>query len=65
LEAIYTGGVRVGVVDWDGDGKAEIVTGAGPSTAGPRVKIFDGLSQSQIDTFFAFAPTFRFGLFLS
>jgi hypothetical protein len=64
LEPIYTGGMRVGAVDRDGDGKAEILVGAGPSAAGPRVKVFDGLLQAQIDAFFAFAQSYPFGVFV-
>ena len=33
-----TGGITVATIDWDGDGKADIVTGAGPGNS-PRVRV--------------------------
>jgi serralysin len=56
-------GVRVSVVDRDGDGKADIVVGAGPGN-GPRVRTFRGIDASQIDEFAAFDPGFRGGVFV-
>ena len=56
----FRGGVRVAAGDVDGDGIAEIVTGAGPG-GGPHVRIFDykGKVKSQ---FFAYHPNFRGGV---
>ena len=56
----FRGGVSVAVADVDGDGKAEIVTGAGPG-GGPQVRIFsaDGTVKYQ---FFAYAATSRTGI---
>jgi hypothetical protein len=57
----FTGGVRVATADSNGDGKADLVTGAGPG-AGPHVKLFDGLSLTVLDSFFAYDATFTGGV---
>jgi hypothetical protein len=56
----FHGGVNVAVGDVDGDGRKEIVTGAGPG-GGPHVRIFrqDG---SPIGGFMAYAKTFHGGV---
>ncbi|QEL19486.1 FG-GAP repeat domain-containing protein [Limnoglobus roseus] len=56
----FIGGVYVGTADLNGDGKAEIVTGAGAG-GGPVVGVFDG-SGGRINAFFAYDPTFRGGV---
>lgn len=48
----FRGGVSIAVADLDGDGKAEIVTGAGP-TGGPHVKAWRG-DGVLLSDFFAF-----------
>jgi hypothetical protein len=64
LSGQFSGGVRVGAVDRDGDGKGELLIGAGPSVGGPRVKVLDGLSLAELDSFFAYGPTFAGGVFV-
>ncbi len=56
----FRGGVNVATGDVDGDGKSEIITGAGPG-GGPHVRIFrqDG---TPIGGFMAFPTTFRGGV---
>src|SRR5262245_39312188 len=49
----FYGGVFVDAADLNGDGRAEIVTGAGAGGA-PHVKVFDGLSGGQVASFFAY-----------
>jgi hypothetical protein len=51
--ASFRGGVNVAAGDLDGDGRAEIVTGAGP-TGGPHVKVFNR-SGAMLSEFFAFS----------
>lgn len=64
--ARFTGGVRVAACDFDGDGAAEIVTGAGPG-GGPHVQVFkrtpDGLAV--LASFFPYTTTFRGGVYVA
>jgi hypothetical protein len=63
-DARFTGGVRVAAIDRDGDGREEVVTGAGP-TGGPHVRSMSGRDLAIIDDFFAFSdPFYTFGLFV-
>jgi hypothetical protein len=57
----FRGGVFVAASDFDGDGFAEIITGAGP-TGGPHVKVFDGESNATLESFFAYDPAFTGGV---
>jgi uncharacterized repeat protein (TIGR01451 family) len=59
----FMGGVRVGAVLVTGSSRAAIVTGAGPG-GGPHVKVFDPLTLTLLDSFFALDPTFTGGVFV-
>lgn len=65
LDPGFAGGVSVAAADFTGDGKAEVVIGAGEG-GGPRVTVLDALSGRTIDgplgSFFAFDPDFRGGV---
>ena len=56
----FKGGVNVASGDVDGDGKDEIITGAGP-TGGPHVRVFDNQGNLKFH-FFAFNKNFRGGV---
>jgi hypothetical protein len=61
FEASFTGGVFVSTGDLNGDGKAEIVISPDVG-GGPRVRVFDGASLTQIADFFGINdPAFRGG----
>lgn len=58
----FTGGVNVAAGDINGDGRADVVTGAGPG-AGPHVIAFDGVDLNRVlHSFMAYAPSFRGGV---
>src|SRR5262249_53881069 len=54
-------GVSVAAVDLNGDGKADIITGAGPG-GGPHVKVFDGATGNLLNSFFAYDDGFHGGV---
>lgn len=56
----FRGGVRVAVADIDGDGKAEIITGAGPG-GGPHVRVFKA-DGTPLAGFMAYDKSFRGGI---
>jgi glucose/arabinose dehydrogenase len=60
----FTGGVHVGAVDVDKDGNDEILTAVGAG-GGPHVKAFeDKPTLQEVESFFAFDPTFSHGVFV-
>src|SRR5207248_442428 len=59
----FTGGVSVRAGDVNGDGRADVVTGAGAG-GGPHVQVFSGVDLSVLQSFFAFDPSFTGGVFV-
>ncbi len=64
----FTGGVRVAMGDFDGDGKDELVTAAGAG-GGPHIKVWkldaSGAVTGLIDSFMAYDPDFRGGAWVA
>jgi FG-GAP repeat len=64
----FNGGASVAALDVNGDGKADIITGAGPG-GGPHVRIFDGGTSLQLegntsDSFYAYDAIFSGGVYV-
>lgn len=57
----FTGGVSVAVGDATGDGRADLVIGAGHG-GGPHVVAFDGVSGELVRSFYAYTPGFAGGV---
>jgi hypothetical protein len=57
----FAGGVSVAAGDVNGDGKADIVTGAGPS-GGPHVVVYSGADTAVLSSFYAYVPAFPGGV---
>ena len=60
----YTGEIRITSGDVDGDGVLDIIAGAGPG-GGPAIVVFNSLTGVVSQSFFAFAPHFRGGIFVA
>jgi hypothetical protein len=60
-DAAFTGGVNVTAGDIDGDGNADIVTGA-DAGGGPHVKAFSGTTGKTIASFYAYDPSIHAGV---
>lgn len=61
FDPAFSGGVRVGAGDVNGDGTPDIITGAGPGGGG-HVRVFDGRTLAELDAFFAFGSGFTGGV---
>lgn len=53
-------GIRVGAVDQNGHGRADLMTGAGP-----HVRVLNGQTLTDLDNFFAFDSGFGGGIFVA
>jgi cyclophilin family peptidyl-prolyl cis-trans isomerase len=60
----FSGGVHVAAGDVNGDGFADIITGAGAGGA-PHVIVFSGRSMEQLQNFFAYDVAFTGGVFVA
>ena len=60
-DVAFQGGVFVAVGDVNGDGYADVITGAGESGS-PHVKVFSGADLSVLYSFFAYAPQMTGGV---
>jgi uncharacterized delta-60 repeat protein len=57
----FVGGVYVASADVNSDGHADIITGAGAG-GGPNVKVFSGVDDTALESFFAYDPNFHGGV---
>src|SRR5262249_29990841 len=57
----FGGGVFVAARDFNGDGLADIICGAGPG-GGPQVTVFNSVGLNPIANFFAYTPGFAGGV---
>ena len=62
-DSTITSGTRVAAKDLDGDGRADIITGAGLGTAS-RVSAFSGAGLGMIEDFYLFDSGVRTGIFV-
>ena len=63
---LFPGGASVATGDLDGDGVAEVITGAGPG-GGPHVRVWRiaGGTATEVFGFFAYSPYFPGGAFVA
>jgi hypothetical protein len=64
LPSGFTGGVRVGAGDVNGDSKADVIAGAGPGAL-PQVSVFSGAGLAVLQSFWAFPTSFRGGVYVA
>lgn len=60
----FRGGVNVAVGDLDGDGRAEVIAGAGVG-GGPHVRVLDGTTGAERYAFMAYEEQARGGVFVT
>src|SRR5207302_10500334 len=60
-DEFFTAGLYVAVADVTGDGEPDIITGAGAG-GGPHVKVFDGLTEVEVQSFYAYDAIYLGGV---
>jgi Domain of unknown function (DUF4394) len=60
----YQGGLQVGAVDVNGDGRADVLGGPTPDRISQTV-VFDPLTQTRLSSFVVYDPSFKGGLFVA
>ena len=63
-DPIFRGGVRVAAGDVNGDGFANIITGAGVG-GGPHVRVFNAGDASVLTEYLAYDPNYRGGVYVA
>ncbi len=64
MPSTWTGGLHVGAGDVNGDGFAEVITGAGPG-GDPLVQVFDGATGALVRQFLPYVPQFAGGVYVA
>jgi uncharacterized repeat protein (TIGR01451 family) len=64
FDAAFTGGVRVAVGDFNGDGVPDLAVGTGPGAA-TRVRVLDGVTKAELFTIDPFEASFTGGVFVA
>ena len=64
VDALFAGGVRVGLADGNDDGILDVIVGAGPG-GGPHVKVLTGFNLEVLLNFFSGDKTDSRGVFIS
>jgi photosystem II stability/assembly factor-like uncharacterized protein len=63
FDPTFTGGVRVAAADLDGNGRAELITAAGPGGL-PEVRVWAGLPPTLLASFLPYPASFAGGVFV-
>ena len=64
FDATFTGGVRVAVADFNGDGTPDLVVGTGPGIP-TRVRVLDGQTKAELFTVDPFESSFTGGVYVA